>query len=128
MAEKYHQGSEELASAAEALSRNMPQGPWRIFAEQIHRQAEFESAELESMYFQQSAMCKLAEAQIGNSESAAKEACSYLEKNLQSIENAAEKCRAAGYPDSWLHLDMRIPMERKEAENKLKQFSKFKEL
>lgn len=68
------------------------------------------------------------EAQIENSESAAKEACAFLEKNLRSIENAAAKCRAAGYPDSWLHLNMRIPMERREAETKLKQYGKFKKL
>ena len=128
MAEKYHRGSEEIASAAEALSCNMPRGVWRKFAERLHRQAEFESAQLESMYFQQSAMCRIAKAQIENSESAAKEACAFLEKNLRSIENAAAKCRAAGYPDSWLHLNMRIPMERREAENKLAECRKFKKV
>lgn len=128
MAEKYRQGSEKLESAAKVFSAWLPAGPWKRFAEQMIRQAEFESAELTSMYFQQSAMCKIAEAQIENSAEAAKEACDFLEKNLKSIENAVEKCRAAGYPDDSWHLKKRIPVELRETANKLAEYRKFRKL
>ena len=128
MAQEYCHGSEELASAASYLFRNLPTGPWKKFANQMGKQAEFESAELESMHLQQSAMCKLAEGQITNSERCMHEACTLLERNLQSIEIAEAKCRAAGYPDSWWHLESRIPAERREAKNKLAEFRKFKKV
>ena len=128
MVEKYRNGSEALASAAKTFSGNLLTGPWKRFAEQMVRQAEFESAELKSMFYQQSAMCKIAEAQIENSEEAAKRACDLLEMNLRTIENAAEKCRAAGYPDASWHLKKRIPMELREAANKLAEYRKFKKL
>ena len=39
-----------------------------------------------------------------------------------------QKCRAAGYPDASWHLKKRIPMELREAANKLAEYRKFKKL
>ncbi len=119
----YAENSQMLTDAAKKLSANLPAGMWRKFAEQNIRQAEFESAELMCMHYQQAEGCKLADARLNESESAISEACEFFKKHLDAIDNAEQLCLAAGYPETWWHLTVRIPFERRETKYKLEKYS-----